>query len=236
VASVTPEQAAEIPGAEAVAQGFLGMPITDALALLTGEVASATSYSGDGTASNVFAVTIQKPESVLRILRAILGSKIVAEDSAGSTTYLDIAYPYTDARTGTQRKTFYYAAITPELALEAPQKALLRQTIERMAAKKSDSPTAGIFANSEYLQLRARLPEKLSGLSARDLTQTPWAAYIANYESAIANSWKLTNGSQPPDLSGLKSLKPDVIPQHVHTMVGGWWKDPTGVYFETYIQ
>lgn len=236
VASAPPEQAAAIPGLEAVAQGFLGMPIPDALALLTGEVASVSTYSDDGTATPLYAVTIQKPEASLRILRAILGSKITTEDSSGSTTYLDIAIPYTDPQTGTQRKTFYYAAVTPELLLAASKKALLRQTIERLSAEANAAPAAGIFANPEYSQIRSRLPGKLSGLAGSDLTQIPWAAVLARYGDQLTQAGKKTNGSQPPDVSWLKLLKPDLIPEHLHMTLGGWWKDSSGLYFESYIQ
>jgi hypothetical protein len=204
--------------------------------LLTGEVASVSSYSDDGTPTQLFAVTIQKPEAILRILRAVLGDKIAAEVSSGSTTYLDIAFPYTDPQSGAQSKTFYYAAVTPDLILAAPKKALLRQAVERLASQTSASPAAGIFANPEYSTMRSRLPGKLSGLSGSDLTQIPWAAVFAHYGDQLAQAGKKTNGSQPPDMSWLKLLKPEVIPQHLHMTLGGWWKDSSGVYFDSYIQ
>ncbi len=236
VASAPPEQAAAIPALEAMGQNFLGMPIPDALALLTGEVASVSTYSDDGTATQLFAATIQKPEAILRILRAVLGDKIAAEDSSGSTTYLDIAFPYTDPQSRAQRKTFYYAAVTPDLILAAPKKALLRQAVERLASQTSASPAAGIFANPEYSTMRSRLPGKLSGLSGTDFTQIPWDAFLAHYGDQLAQAGKKTNGSQPPDMSWLKLLKPEVISQHLHMTLGGWWKDSSGVYFDTYIQ
>jgi hypothetical protein len=236
VASAPPEQAAAIPALEAMGQNFLGMPIPDALALLTGEFASVSAYSDDGTATQLFAVTIQKPEAILRILRAVLADKIAAEDSSGSTTYLDISFPYTDPQTKAQRTTFYYAAVTPDLILVASKKPLLRQAVERLAGQTSASPAAGIFANPEYAAMRSRLPARLSSLSGVDLTQIPWAAILANFGDQSAQAGKKTNGAQPPDMSSLKLLKPEVIPQHLHMALGGSWKDSSGVYFDTYIQ
>src|SRR6185437_5154490 len=108
--TLSSQQVANVSAVEAVGQSYLGMPIGDALGLMSGEIASFSTYSDDGSAQRVFAATIRQPEAVLRILRAVAGSMIVAEDSSGTATFLDIAYPYKDPKTGTQRRKFYYLA------------------------------------------------------------------------------------------------------------------------------
>ena len=40
------------------------------------------------------------------MLRAVIGTMIAAEDTSGSTTFLDLTYPYKDPATGTQRRAF----------------------------------------------------------------------------------------------------------------------------------
>jgi len=233
VASTPPEKAANVTAMETMAQGFLGMSISDALGIFTGEIASSSSFTDDGTEQQMFAATIQKPADLLRIVRLVGATKIVADNSAGDTTFLDFAFSYKDPATGQQQKKFYYVAVTSQMLVAAPQKDMLRDAIERL---KSTAPaTGGIFANPEYLELRARLPEKLSGLSGSDLAQIPWDKILANFMNQIEAGMK-SQGQAPADLSWLKSIKPGVASRHLHMSVGGWWKDTDGIHFDSYVQ
>jgi hypothetical protein len=240
-AVLPPQQAAAIQSAQSMAQGFLGMPIQDALDLFTGEVASATSFSDDGEQQRVFAATIQKPDSVLRILRAVLGPMTLAEDSFGDATTLDIAYPYRDPLTGFTRRKMYYVAVTPQMLLVAPRKVMLRETIEALKSTASNAAPSGkgIFADPEYAKMRSLLPEKLSGLGAENLAQIPWDAVWANFSQQLQQGSKQSHASKTaysPDYSWMKLVNPDVIPRHLHIAVSGWWKDASGVYFDAYVQ
>ena len=241
------QQATSVAMAQAMAQAFLGMPIGDALKLFTGEMASVTSYTEDGTSQQLFAIAIQKPESVLHILRAVGGKMIMAEDSAGTTTYLDIAYPYRDPVSGTQRRKFYYVAVTPEMLLAAPRKEMLRQATNILASK-GGAPT-GVLANPEVQQLRMKLPEKLTAMSAADLTQIPWDKIAANFAAQMEESGKKQNQttansaanaaptpSEQEAVKLLKSIPPNVVSRHLHVSAGGWWKDANGIYIDSYIQ
>lgn len=242
VTSVLPEErAASLQAAQGMAQGFLGMPIPDALDLFTGELAAASTFSEDGTQQRVFAATIQKPDAVLRILRAVLGPMTLAEDTFGDATVLDIAYPYRDPATGLQRRRMYYVAVTPQMLLVAPRKAMLRETLGALsAAGGAAAPVTGVFASPEYAPMRARLPEKLSGLGAEDLTQIPWNALWQNFERRLEQSARrpgpASRAADSADFNWMKLVNPDVIPQHVHMAVSGWWKDTNGVYFDSYVQ
>jgi hypothetical protein len=235
VANMPPQQAANVAALEGAAQGYLGMPIPEALGLFTGEVASASSYSDDGTEDRVFAATIQRPEAVLRILRAVLGSVILAEDSSGDATVIDIAYPYRDAATGLRRRKLYYIGITPEMLIVAPRKAMLRDALQQVAAPAAGAGNS-IFTEAQYKQMRALLPQRLSGLGVGDLTKIPWGAFFANFKSGAEQSAKQSKNAHPPDFSWLQYVKPDVIPRHLHMAVSGWWKDSNGVYFDSYVQ
>jgi hypothetical protein len=234
--NLTPQQAGNIQMMEGAAQSFLGMPIIDALRLFTGEIGSMTTYSDDGKVEQLFAVSIQKPESVLRVVRALIGTMIVSEDSSGATTYLDIAYPYIDPETHQRRRRFYYLAVTPQMLLAAPRKGMLRQAMQRVDAGSADPPPAGVFANPDYVQLRSRLPGKLSGLGAADIAAIPWDKVLANFATQAAQS--KNQSKQQPDLNSPAAgwLKPGVISRYLHIAVSGWWKDSNGVYFDSYIQ
>jgi len=226
------DQAAQAGAIEGAAQGYIGMSIPDALKLFTGEFASTSSYTEDGTSEQLYGATIQKPDAVLRILRAVIGTMIVGEDSSGSTTFLDVAYPYTDPSTHQRRRKFYYVAVTPQTLLIAPRKATLREALQRLNPTTADPP-AGDFTNPEYAQLRSRLPEKLSGLGGADLTQIPWTKLMQNFASQMAQAANQNNGQKPPDSS---LLRLDAISHYLHISVSGWWKDANGVYFDSYIQ
>jgi len=235
--SVAPDsqQAATLAQFEMAAQSYLGMPIEDALGLFTGEVAYVTTYSDEGVLQPVFAATIQKPDDVLRVLGAVGGQMIVAEDSRGATTYLDLFYPYVDPQTRKQRKKFYYLAVTPQMILGAPRKAMLRSAVELAGEPSADAPAKGILASPDYASLRSLLPEKLSGFAAEDLARIPFEKILANLSDSIAQASKPSK-AHPPDLSWLKLIKPEVISRHVHVVVSGWWKNPSGIYFDSYVQ
>jgi hypothetical protein len=235
-AAVTPQQAQAVNGAEMMAQGFLGMSIRDALELFTGEVASESSYSEDGTPQQLFALTIQKPQDVLRVLRATLGKKIAAEDTAGTTTYLDLSFPTTDPATGEQRRSFYYVAVAPQVILVAPRKAIVRDAIARMNANPTPAPQGSVFSNVEFVRMRALLPEKLTGLSGADMTRIPWDKVAARFVEQMQQSAKQSKQGNPPSTDRLRLIKPDVFTRHLHTSASGWWKDAGGVYFDSYVQ
>jgi hypothetical protein len=250
VPNLPQQQAANVAAMAGAVQGYLGMSIPDALDLFTGEVASTSTYASDGSEERVFAAAIQKPESVLHILRAVLGPMTLAEDTYGDATTLDIAFPYRDPATGLRRRTMYYVAVTPQMLLVAPRKAMLRKLLEETSAKGMGPGAAvakGAFADPQYAQLRALMPEKLSGLSVTDISVIPWVPVFAKLESRAEESAKLAAQQpaqsskkapnvRPPDYAWLKLVDPQVIPRHLHIAVSGWWKDTNGVYFDSYLQ
>ena len=157
---LTSQQEAAVEMYEKTAQGFLGMPITDALQLFTGEVASATSFGDDGAALRTYAISIQKPQDVLRILRAAGGGFIVGEDTSGTTTYLDLVFPDTDPKTGAKKREFYYVAVTPTMLFAAPRKALIRQAMSRLNAKPDAGPGASILSSWSNSHMSVRFCRK----------------------------------------------------------------------------
>jgi hypothetical protein len=229
------EQVATFTAGETAAEAYLGMPIADALGLFTGEFASTSSFADDGTELSLYALTIRKPEEVLRVVRAVGATKLVAEDSSGDTTFLDFAFSYNDPGTGHLRKKFYYVAVTPQMLLIAPRKAMLRDAIQRLNSSSAAPASGGIFENPDYLQLRARLPEKLSGLSGSELSQIPWEKVFANFMTQIEAGMK-SQGQASTNLDWLKLVKPEVASRHLHMAVGGWWKDANGIHFDSYVQ
>lgn len=238
--AMSPQQASNVAAVEGMAQGFLGMPIDDALALFNGEMARATTYTEDGTTQSVIAIAIQRPNDVLRILRAVVGPMTLSEDSSGETTFLDIAYPYKDPATGMARRKLYYIAVTPHLILAAPRKGMLTHAAEAVASaappgEATAAPQASAFGPA-YPALRAQLPRNLSGLMVSDWSRIPLDQLVANLVNQAQAAMKQSSNPHPPDLSFLRGIKLDAIPRHLHMSVGGWWKDSNGVYFDSYLE
>jgi hypothetical protein len=234
--SLTPQQTAGIPMAEAMAQGYLGMSVEDALHLFTGEFATQSVYFNDGTSSQLFVVTIQKAPDVLRILRATLGKKIISEDTIGDTTILDLSYPGTDPISGKPKPQLYYVAVAPQMIFVASRKAVVRAALERFNAKSGGGSASIPFSSAELNRMRTLLPEKLSGMSAVDLARFPWDKFFAQIAQQFNEQAKASNEATPQIADWLKLIKPEVFSRYLHAGISGWWKDANGIYFDSYVQ
>jgi len=235
--NLPPQQNASLKAAQAMAQSYLGMSLGDALGLISKEFAQAPTYTADGTGENLFVLAVDKPDDILRILRATIGSMILSEDTSGSTTFLDITYPYKDPVSGTDRRKFYYVAVTPHMVLAAPRKAMLRDAIAHMGSGTPAAPATGVAATPEYARLRAMLPANLSGLSAGDFRQVPLDKILAHMVDERAAIQKQAKPSESaPDLGWVKLIKTEVLTRHLTVSVSGWWKDANGIYFDSFFE
>jgi hypothetical protein len=234
--SLNAQQTAGITMAEAMAQGYLGMSVDDALHLFTGEFATQSVYFNDGTSSQLFVVTIQKAPDVLRILRATLGKRIITEDTAGDTTILDLSYPGTDPISGKPKPQLYYVAVAPQLIFVASRKAVVRAALERFNVKPGAAPSTVLFSSAELNRMRTLLPEKLSGMSAVDLARFPWDKFFAQIAQQFNEEGKAAKEPAPQAADWLKLIKPEVFSRYLHAAMSGWWKDANGIYFDSYVQ
>ncbi len=236
IAAMTPQQSASVLGAEAMAQGFLGMSVSDALQLFTGEFASRISFTDDGQSQQLYAVTIQKQPDMLRLLRAALAKLIAAEDTSGDTTYLDLSYPFHDPATGQDRRSSYYLAVLPQFIILGPRKAMVREAVARANGKAGPaSAQDSVLSNPEFIRLRAQLPEKLSGIGGADLSRIPWDKVIARFVEQMQSA-KQPNQKNPPTADLLRLIKPGLFSRHLQASANGWWKDSGGIYFDYYLQ
>jgi hypothetical protein len=236
LAAVTTQQAAGVAAVEAMAQGFLGMSIPEAMQLFTGEVAFQPTFTADGESQQMFALSIQRPQDVLKVLRASLSKFIAAEDTSGDTTYLDLSYPTHDPSTGQERRSFYYLAVTPQFVIVAPRKAIVRDEVARINGKPAAASEVSILSNPDFVRLRSHMPERLSGIGGADMSQIPWDKVIIRYIQQMEQTDKRSNSKNPPSSEWLRSIKPGMFNRHLHVVANGWWKDSNGIYFDYYVQ
>lgn len=235
--NLPPQQDASLKATQGMAQGYLGMSLGDALGLFPGEFSQVSFYTPEGNEEKLYGIAIQKPEDVLRILRATAATFTLSEDTSGTTTFLDLTFPYKDPSSGMERRNFYYLAVTPHMLLAAPRKAMVRDAIARLNGGSAGTAANGLMTMPEFAQARAALPQNLSGFSAADFRQIPLDKLLANFVNAMTLIAKQSKSSEPPpDFTFLKSFKTETITRHVHYSVGGWWKDSNGVYFDSSFQ
>lgn len=235
VGTLTDQQTAALNLYETMGQNFLGMPIADALRLFTGEFSSQSSFAEDSSLVKFFAVSIQKPQDVSRILRAVGGGMIVGEETEGDTTYLNLSFPFRDPASGQQRRTPYYLAVTPQFLYAAPRKSLLREAVARGNSSSTSAAAQNASGDPEIDRLRPLLPEKLSGFTGADFTRVPWDKFLAQLSQQAADAAKKSPDSNPPP-GWLNSIKPEAFSRHLHGAISGLWKDANGVYFDSYIE
>ena len=185
----------------------------------------------------MYVLTIQKPQDVLKIMRIGLSKMITAEDTSGDTTYLDLSYPSHDSATGQESRSLYYVAVTPQFILVAPRKAMVRDAVARISGKPAAaSAESSILSNPDFVRLRSLMPEKLSGIGGADMSQIPWDKVIARYVQQMGQTEKQSNPKNPPSTEWLRSIKPGMFNRHLHVIANGWWKDSNGIYFDYYVQ
>jgi hypothetical protein len=233
-AGLPAQQSGYIESLEGSLNARLGMSVTDVLNLFGGEFAVIGAEAGFASESlpALFAATIRRQADVLRLLEIVFAASITSEEREGDTTYLAFLAPYTDPRTGAQRKRFTYVAVAPQMLFVGQRKTLLRQALTRLS---SAAPAAGsLGADARFMSGRAELPVKLTSLSYVDLARFPWEKIS---EAPLRGTPKSNPQSPSADSPAMdyKALA-DVLSRYLHTMVGGWWKDHNGLFGEVYVQ
>lgn len=236
VAAVPPERASSISAIDSMASMTLGMTLSDALQLFTGEFASMSLNPLDPSTQPMFAVTIREPDKVLDLLRHALAAMLSTEDRNGDTTFLEIAMPYTDPKSGERRRRFYAVAVTPNLLLVGQRKAALREALARADGKPvADSP--GRLADDPvFSHTRAILPEKLSGIGFVDFSRIDWNKIAAQFIEKAQDTQSKAGKPVDSSLEVLKQVDANSLTRYLRLFIDGSWKDANGVYFDLYLQ
>jgi len=225
-----PDAAKYVAPVEIMIQTRLGMPLTDALALTTGEMASIQTSPTLDDSKRIFLFGLRNKPEALKLLRTIFGDQITSERNEGSTTYMKISLRGGQGSAGLAQWNFYYLAMTPDFLLGASKSDTLRAALAQQAANTPSS------IPGSFLAARKQFPEKLNGFSYIDFQKLDWPAlrekWIADAKKSAQT--KTANDSQvlPKQTDWLDSVNPAVFSRHLHSVIGASWKDATGVHFD----
>jgi hypothetical protein len=234
-AAMPPGQQGSAGMVEALAQSRLGMPLPEALGLLSGEFASMQTSPVVDPQKAVYVIGIRKKPETLKLIRTIFSDQVTSERSEGDATFLKISLKGGQGGAGVAQWNFYHLAVTPDFILGASRYETLREQL----AQASATPAPG--ATSQFQTVRAAYPERLDGLNFFDFQKVDWPAlkdrWILEAKKAAekqSSAPQKAAADRIPDLLG--GANPQVFPRHLHFMAGASWKDAKGIHFDQWLE
>jgi len=219
---------------EQMAEARLGMPLPDALNLLTGEIAWIQSSPTLDDSQKLYLVGIHDKPTALKLTRTLMSDQITSERTEGDATYLKISLEGGRSAAGVIQWNFYHLAMTPNLLFGSSQ----REILQKVVAQPPAPPDASQF--QKLLAARAQFPEKLNGFSYMDLQKLDWQGFrdrVVAQANKSAHSAKTASSTHNDKklADWLAQIDPSVFHQYLHTMIGASWKDTNGVHFEEWL-
>jgi hypothetical protein len=224
---------------DTIAQQKLGMPVPEALGLLTGEFASMQTSPSMDSAKQVYFFGIRKKPETLKLMRAVFSDKITSERDEGDVTFLKISLGGKQASAGVAQWNFFNLAVTPDMILSGSRIETLREVLSNRAHA---STAAGLATVPQFQAGRAQFPQNLNGLSYFDFQRVDWQALKDRWveeakKSAVAknvNSSKEAVPSTAPDW--LAQINPQVFSRHLHYSSSVSWKDAKGIHWDQWVE
>jgi hypothetical protein len=219
---------------EKMAETRLGMPLPDALGLVTGEIAWVQNSPTLDDTQKVYLLGINDKQNALKLARTLLADRISSEKNEGDVTYLKVSLSGSQSSAGTAQFNFYYLAMTQNVLFGASKS----DTLHKFMAITPASPDPAQFKN--LLAARAQFPQKLDGFSYFDFQKVDWPGlrtkWIADAKKAAQTAKSTDAANQNKKLSDwLDQVNPEVFPRHLHSMTGASWKDAKGVHFDEWL-
>ncbi len=224
---------------DTLAQTRLGMPVADALGLLTGEFASMqTSASMDSTKQVYFFGIRKKPEA-LKLMRTVFSDQITSERNEGDVTFLKISLGGKQGIAGVAQWNFFNLAVTQDMILGANRIETLREVLSNRAHA---STVAGLATVPQFQAGRAKFPENLNGLSYFDFQKVDWQALKDRWieeakKSPVAKTVNASKDAVPstaPDW--LAQIDPQLFARHLHYSSSVSWKDSKGIHWDQRVE
>jgi hypothetical protein len=227
---------------DTIAQQKLGMPVPDALGLLTGEFASMqTSASMDSTKQVYFLGIRNKPET-LKLMRTIFSEHLTSERNEGDITFLKISFGGKQGSAGVAQWNFFDLAVTPGMILGATRIETLREALSHGAHASGPSGAPGLATVPQFQAGRAQFPGKLNGLSYFDFQKVDWQALRDRWieeakKSSVAKNVDSSNKAVPSAAAEwLTKTNPQVFSRHLHYSSSISWKDSKGIHWDQWVE
>ena len=234
-ASAKPGQEGMADLIESMVQTRLGMPLPEALGLLSGEFASVQTSPALEPKGQTYFIGIRDKQASLKLLRTLLGDRISSERNEGDTTYVKFSLGGSQGSAGVTQWDFFYLAVTPDLILASKR----RETLQQQIAHRSPG---GAALPASLQTARGQFPERLNGISFFDFQKLDWQALkdkwiaeSAKSRTALQDSHATTKASGPPPV-WLLQFNPLVLPRHLHVSTSASWRDSKGIHFDGWIE
>ena len=222
---------------DALAQSRLGMPLPEALGLMSGEFASIQLSPSMDPQKSVHVLGIRKKPETVKLLHTLFSDQLNGERNEGDTTFFKISLGGGQGGAGVAQWNFYHLAVTPQFILISGR----AETLHDLLALRATASSA-VTVPAAYQTARAAYPGKLDSVNYFDFHGVDWPGLKERWiqEAKKANAKQLAGGSQKavspkvPDL--LTNVNPQVFPKHLHFMAGASWKDAKGIHFDQWIE
>lgn len=225
-----------------MAEKRLGMPLTDALGLFTGEFATVQTSPSLDSSKQLFYFAIRKKPETLKLFRAMFGDQLTSERNEGDATLLKISLGGNQGSAGVAQWNFFHVAVTPDMVIGTNRLDTLREALTNRAKGPA---TPGLANVPQFLSRRANAPENLVGLSYFDFQKVDWQAAKDHWiqeakKSPVAKS-VAGSGPQAPSSSAnstewLSQINAQVLSRHLHTSWSFSWKDAKGIHWDQWVE
>ena len=229
---------------ETIAAQKLGMPVSAALDLLTGEFATVQTSPVLDPDKQIYFFAIRKKPETLKLLHSLLSDQISSERAEGDVTFLKISLGGSQSAAGTAQWKFFHLAVTPEAVIGTSRAENLREFLNRRAGAASQ---AGLASVPRFQSLRAQFPSNLNSITYVDLQKVDWQGLrdrwvaeakktetpksVAPIRADSAKQLPLLNFSDLLQLVDTKAFS-----RHLHYSSGTSWKDAHGVHIEQWTE
>jgi len=226
---------------EGLAASRIGMPVPDALALLSGEFASIQTNPAMDPKKTVYYLGIRNKQDTLKLLRSIFGDQLGSERNEGDTTFAKVSLGGGQGSTGVAQWNFYHLAVTPTFLATSSRSETLR---EFLAKHSPTNAPAQASLPPAFQSARAQFPATIDGLAFVNFQNIDYPAvktrWIEEAKKSSAAAKKTPNATpQSPDApvpDWLLNMNPEVFPRHLHYLAGASWKDSKGIHFDEWLE
>jgi hypothetical protein len=224
---------------ETVAQQKLGMPAAEAIALLTGEVATLQTSPSMDAAKQVYFFGIRKKPETLKLIRTIAGEQVTSERNEGDVTFLKLSLGGKQGTAGSAQWNFFQLAVTPDMIIAASRSETLK---EALATRANGPAGGGIAALPQFQATRAKYPGNLNSLSYLDFQKVDWQGMKERWieEAKKGASTKSLSPSKDtvssPTSDWISQINPQVFARHLHFSSSVSWKDAKGIHWDQWVE